>query len=229
MFFFLPGTEPASVLYPVIKAALHIDYPVHKLKVLVLDDGKRSDVEVFVIDFLEANEGCTLEYIARVKDKVHWAKAGNINNAFIKERLQGDFVLVIDADMVVAPEILQRMLPAFYTQKDGSWQANNVAWCQSPQTFCNIKYGDPLDLAQCMWYKIGILGRDDFAGVPFCGTNAVLRSSALDELGGLKYGALTEDLHSSMCLAAKGWKGRYVPEPLAVGLAPPNLYESKHK
>jgi cellulose synthase/poly-beta-1,6-N-acetylglucosamine synthase-like glycosyltransferase len=61
------------------------------------------------------------------------------------------------------------------------------------------------------------------------GTNAILRSNALKELGGLKYGALTEDLHSSMCLAAKwGWRGRYVAEQLAVGLAPPNLHESKY-
>jgi cellulose synthase/poly-beta-1,6-N-acetylglucosamine synthase-like glycosyltransferase len=60
------------------------------------------------------------------------------------------------------------------------------------------------------------------------GTNAVLRSDALLELGGLKYGASTEDLHSSLYLAAKfGWRGRYIAEPLAVGLAPPNLHESK--
>eukprot|EP00953_Heterococcus_sp_UTEX-ZZ885_P006081 3749-Heterococcus_DN1.PRE.2 len=77
-----------------------------------------------------------------------------------------------------------------------------------------------------MWYSIGIVGRDSFGAVPFCGTNAVLRSDALLELGGLKYGALTEDLHSSLVLAAKfGWRGRYMAEPLAVGLAPPNLYE----
>jgi cellulose synthase/poly-beta-1,6-N-acetylglucosamine synthase-like glycosyltransferase len=61
------------------------------------------------------------------------------------------------------------------------------------------------------------------------GTNAILRSDALKELGGLKYGALTEDLHSSMCLASKyGWRGRYVAEPLAVGLAPPNLHSTVH-
>jgi cellulose synthase/poly-beta-1,6-N-acetylglucosamine synthase-like glycosyltransferase len=59
------------------------------------------------------------------------------------------------------------------------------------------------------------------------GTNAILRSEALKELEGLKYGALTEDLHTSLCLAANGYVGRYVAEQLAVGLAPPNLHESK--
>ena len=131
--------------------------------------------------------------------------------------------------MVVDPNILQRMLPVFYDelQNGEGWTANRVGWCQSPQTFSNIKWGDPLDIAQTMWYKIGIVGRDSFAAVPFCGTNAVLRSSALLELGGLRYGSLTEDLHSSMCLAKRGWKGRYIAEPLAVGLAPPNLQESE--
>jgi cellulose synthase/poly-beta-1,6-N-acetylglucosamine synthase-like glycosyltransferase len=109
-------------------------------------------------------------------------------------------VLIIDAEMVVAPQILQRMLPAFYDQVEATvitspqvtsstsavplklatttttttttttrWTANKVAWCQSPQTFSNIKWGDPLDLAQTMWYRIGIVGRDAFAAVPFCG------------------------------------------------------------
>jgi cellulose synthase/poly-beta-1,6-N-acetylglucosamine synthase-like glycosyltransferase len=200
----LLATEPASVLFPVITSALQIDYPQHKLKILVLDDGARDFVEDYVIELqtmlYEAGNGCTLDYIARIKPAQHWAKAGNINHAFIERKLQGDFVLIIDADMVVAPQILQRMLPAFYDQvtvdtpdtlvlpshtstasilpsttttttttKTSRWTANKVGWVQSPQTFSNIKWGDPLDLAQTMWYSIGIVGRDAIAAVPFCG------------------------------------------------------------
>eukprot|EP00953_Heterococcus_sp_UTEX-ZZ885_P006082 3749-Heterococcus_DN1.PRE.3 len=118
------ATEPASVLFPVITAALKIDYPQHKLKVLVLDDGARDFVQDYVLELqtmlLEAGSGRTLDYIARIKPAQHWAKAGNINHAFIERKIQGDFVLIIDADMVVAPQILQRMLPAFYDQSTTS-------------------------------------------------------------------------------------------------------------
>jgi cellulose synthase/poly-beta-1,6-N-acetylglucosamine synthase-like glycosyltransferase len=198
------ATEPASVLFPVITAALKIDYPQQIPKVLVLD-GARDFVQDHVLELqtmlLEAGSGCTLDYIARIKPAEHWAKAGNINHAFIERKIQGDFVLIIDADMVVAPQILQRMLPAFYDQSTTSssqaattvtsptstasvlpstttsattttttqWIANKVGWVQSPQTFSNIKWGDPLDLAQTMWYSIGIVGRDSFGAVPFCG------------------------------------------------------------
>lgn len=221
--------EPAAVLFPVIKRAIQINYPKEKLRVCVLDDGGRDFVHDFVMLMAEEEIGCRLDYIERIKPQKHWAKAGNINSTFLKRKIQGDFLLILDADMVCDPDILQRMIPPFFDRSESNrcrWVPNRVAWVQSPQTFSNIKMGDPLDLSQTMWYKIAIVGRDTYGAVPFCGTNAIIRSKALLELGGLKYGSLTEDLHSSMCLSSIGWVGRYVSEPLAVGLGPPSIAEA---
>jgi cellulose synthase/poly-beta-1,6-N-acetylglucosamine synthase-like glycosyltransferase len=84
----LLATEPASVLFPVITSALQMDYPQHTLKILVLDDGARDFVQDHVLELQtmlpEAGTGCTLDYIARIKPAQHWAKAGNINHAFIE-------------------------------------------------------------------------------------------------------------------------------------------------
>ena len=78
------STEPPSVLFPVIVAALSIDYPAHKLRVVVLDDGKRDEVGAFVTNILEAptTTGCSLEYMARTKDKPHWV----INESYVLVR-----------------------------------------------------------------------------------------------------------------------------------------------
>lgn len=51
----------------------------------------------------------SLHYIARdkVKGVTHHAKAGNINSALLKEGPGlGDFVLVLDSDMLVHPDLM---------------------------------------------------------------------------------------------------------------------------
>jgi cellulose synthase/poly-beta-1,6-N-acetylglucosamine synthase-like glycosyltransferase len=57
-------------------------------------------------------------YVTR--DKVpgvpNHAKAGNINSALLKSPGSGDFILVLDCDMVLHPDFLMRTLPHFYWQ-----------------------------------------------------------------------------------------------------------------
>jgi cellulose synthase/poly-beta-1,6-N-acetylglucosamine synthase-like glycosyltransferase len=51
----------------------------------------------------------------------HHAKAGNINNALLKAPGSGDFVLVLDCDMILHPDFLMRTMGHFY------WQPNSPA------------------------------------------------------------------------------------------------------
>lgn len=58
-----------------------------------------------------------LLYLARqkVKGVPHHAKAGNINNALLKESPgHGDYILVLDCDMIAHPDFLMRTLGHFY-------------------------------------------------------------------------------------------------------------------
>ena len=64
--------EPLHVVQATVIAAKAIDYPAEKMRVLLLDDGRRAEFHDFA-----AQVG--VEYIAR-NDNVH-AKAGNINHA----------------------------------------------------------------------------------------------------------------------------------------------------
>jgi hypothetical protein len=57
------------------------------------------------------------------------------------------------------------------------------------------------------------------------GTNALFRRNALDAIGGFATGTATEDVHTSLRLHARGWRSLYLPEVLAVGLAPVDLKE----
>lgn len=59
----------------------------------------------------------SLHYVARdkIKGVPHHAKAGNINSAMLKEGPgQGDYILILDSDMLVHPDFLLRTLGHFY-------------------------------------------------------------------------------------------------------------------
>jgi cellulose synthase/poly-beta-1,6-N-acetylglucosamine synthase-like glycosyltransferase len=66
------------------------------------------------------------------------------------------------------------------------------------------------------------LGAYSIGGATLIGSNALIRRTALDSIGGYQPG-LAEDLATSIALHAAGWASAYVAEPLAPGLAPPSF------
>ncbi len=57
----------------------------------------------------------------------------------------------------------------------------------------------------------------------FCGSCAVLRRAALDDIGGFAAGTFAEDLHTSLRFHKRGWRSVYHRESLAFGLSPSNI------
>jgi cellulose synthase (UDP-forming) len=57
----------------------------------------------------------------------------------------------------------------------------------------------------------------------FCGSCAVLRRSALDEIGGIAVETVTEDTHTALRMHRLGWNTAYINIPQAAGLATESL------
>ena len=57
----------------------------------------------------------------------------------------------------------------------------------------------------------------------FCGSNAVMRRCALEEIGGIAVETVTEDAHTSLKLNRRGWKSACISKPLASGLSTESL------
>jgi len=142
-------------------------------------------------------------------------KAGNVNAAL--QRLQGDVVVIFDVDHVPEPEFLERTLGHFrdpglgFVQVMLSFSNGNASWIARASSESCSDYYNPT----CM-------GADRMGGASLVGTNALIRRSALDSIGGYRPG-LAEDLATSIQLHAGGWRSVYVAEPLAPGLAPEDL------
>eukprot|EP00516_Mucochytrium_quahogii_P008346 CAMPEP_0203764924 /NCGR_PEP_ID=MMETSP0098-20131031/18130_1 /ASSEMBLY_ACC=CAM_ASM_000208 /TAXON_ID=96639 /ORGANISM=" , Strain NY0313808BC1" /LENGTH=1065 /DNA_ID=CAMNT_0050661127 /DNA_START=2126 /DNA_END=5323 /DNA_ORIENTATION=- len=224
-------TEPVDVVRGTVIAALHLDYPHQKLNVYLCDDGSRSEVADIVSDLLIKNEGKSgqpgLHYVARVKTPgvPHHAKAGNINNCLLNVNSTGEYVVIFDCDMICKPEFLHAVLPHFYEEPiDGECAVNKkMCMVQTPQTFYNIAPRDHLNQHMLGQSAHVMEALREMGAVPCCGTNVALKRSALEEVGGIQYGSITEDFLTSMAMQSRGYETTYVYELLAEGMAPDTL------
>jgi cellulose synthase (UDP-forming) len=143
------------------------------------------------------------------------AKAGNVNA--VLAHTHGDIIVIFDIDHVPQPDFLQKTLGCFADPKVGFVQVmptfynNRQGWVARAATETSLDFYNPTSK-----------GMDAFSSATKMGTNSLIRRTALESIGGYQPG-LAEDLATSIALHAAGWRSRYVAEPLAPGLAPPDL------
>jgi cellulose synthase (UDP-forming) len=198
--------EPIGVLRRTLVGCQAMDYP-HKT-VWVLDDGRREEVRRLAAEF-----GC--RYLTRSNNE--GAKAGNLNAAL--ERTEGALIAIFDADHVPVRSFLQLTI-GFFLEDAG------LALVQTPHHFYNP---DPISRNLYMegilppeqaFFYYGIQrGNDFWNGAFFCGSCAVLRRTAIEDIGGIPTETVTEDAHASIKMHAAGWRSAYLPIPQAAGLA----------
>lgn len=158
--------EPVEMVMRTARAAKAIRYP-HQT--WVLDDGDRPEMRA----------ACEAEGVGWITRAAHWegrprhAKAGNLNNALLAT--EGEFLLILDADQVPLPEILDRTL--------GWFEDEQMALVQTPQWFENVPAHDPLGSQAPLFYGPIQQGKDGWNAAFFCGSNAVIRREALMQLG----------------------------------------------
>lgn len=204
--------EPLEVIRPTVLAALDVDWPESKLNVYVLDDGRREELGKFC-----ARVGVT--HLTR-PDNLH-AKAGNINAALA--RTDGELIAIFDCDHVPTRSFLQITVGTMVADP-------NCAMVQTPHHFFSP---DPFERNLNMFRRApnegelfyGVLqdGNDYWDATFFCGSCAVLRRTALEEIGGIAVETVTEDAHTSLKMHRRGWSSAYINIPQAAGLATESL------
>ncbi len=203
---FIPTyNESIDIVRRTVIGALAIEYPAKR--VYLLDDGRRPEIEVMTRDM-------GASYISR-QHNLH-AKAGNLNHAL--SLTNGELIAVFDADHVPVRGFLERTV--------GFFEDSRVALVQTAQHFFNPDpYERNLNLLgkvapeQDFFYHVIQPGNDWWNSAFFCGSCAVLRRSALEEIGGFRTETVTEDAHTSLELHSRGYLSVYLPVALAAGLA----------
>lgn len=162
--------EPLDLVMRTARAALAIRHP-HET--WILDDGDRAELR----ELAEAEGIGVITRSQAWRDRPRHAKAGNLNNALMVT--EGEFLLILDADQVPSPHILDRTL--------GWFEDDRVALVQTPQWFVNVPPSDPLGSQAPLFYGPIQQSKDGWNAAFFCGSNAILRREALMQLGVSRY------------------------------------------
>lgn len=226
---FVPSyNEDSEILALTLSAAKAMDYPADKFTVYLLDDGgtdqKRFSDDVVVSSRAKARAEelmslCSdlgVVYLTRTENS--HAKAGNLNAALW--RTKGELIVVFDADHAPERSFLRHTVGHFSTDP-------KLFLVQTPHFFSNP---DPIErnLATFgrmpseneMFYCKIQKGLDRWNASYFCGSAAVLRREALEEVNGFSGITITEDCETALELHSRGWNSIYVDKPLITGLQP---------
>ncbi len=226
---FIPSLdESPQLLKNTILAAQNIDYPKDKLQIYLLDDGstlERRHTQDLLIAQQAKKRHHTLKKLCKevginylTRENNQHAKAGNLNEAL--KKTAGDLILVLDADHIPAKDILTSTVAWFVKDK-------NLAILQTPHFFVNP---DPIEKnlgtfsimpsENEMFYMAIQPGLDFWNSSFFCGSAALLKRSALEDVGGIGGSSITEDAETAIELHSIGYNSAYISKPLVAGLQP---------
>jgi cellulose synthase (UDP-forming) len=185
-----------------------------------------KNINVYVLDDKADKMGQLLskklgfKYISR-PNKGYMKKAGNLRYAF--PMTNGEFIAIFDADFVPDKNFLNETVP--YMMKDPS-----IGILQTPQYFnctTSVHSANPLEYGagqiQEEFYKSIQVSRDAVGGSICVGSNALYRRKALAKIGGTYEIEHSEDIWTGLALIMEGYRVKYLPINLAVGLSPTNL------
>src|SRR5579863_5648863 len=204
--------EPLAIVQNTVFGALSVDYPPDKLRIYILDDGRREE-------FREFAQALGVGYITR-DNNIH-AKAGNLNHAL--GLTDGELLALFDSDHVPNRAFLQLTVGSFLVDP-------KLSLVQTPHHFYspdpferNLRGGAAIPNEGLLFYGLIQDGNDLWNAAFFCGSCAVIRRSAVESVGGFATQTVTEDAHTALRMHRHGWHSAYLKLPLAAGLATERL------
>ncbi|HHX91063.1 MAG TPA: UDP-forming cellulose synthase catalytic subunit [Paracoccus sp.] len=220
--------EPTEMLAVTLSAARNMHYPAHKRTVVLCDDGgtdqrcNSDDPELAANsrqrrrDLIALCEELDVVYTTRPRNE--HAKAGNMSAAL--EKLDGELVVVFDADHVPSRDFLARTV-GFFVEDPKLFLVQTPHFFLNPDPIDrNVGFRDDCPPENEMFYHLSHRGLDRWGGAFFCGSAAVLRRAALDEVGGFAGETITEDAETALTMHRRGWKSLYVDHAMIAGLQP---------
>jgi biofilm PGA synthesis N-glycosyltransferase PgaC len=210
----IPAHNEERVIGLALAAATAIDYPDYE--VVVVDDGSTDGTRDIVEPYVQRG------LVRLIVKQQNEGKAMALNDAL--PCLNGEIVLIMDADAEPAPDILQHMLPHFEHARVAAVTGNPRV--KNVDTFLArlqlIEFSSIVSLlrrSQRIWGRI----------MTVSGVVAAFRKSALLDVGGFSPEMPTEDIELTWKLQRRFWDIRYEPHALVWMTVPSTLSTLIHQ
>jgi len=198
----LPIFNEQFVVERLLEAISHLNYPLDRLDVQVLDDSTDETVAVArgLVNYYAA-KGFPISYQHRSNREGF--KAGALAEGL--KTAKGEFVVIFDADFVPPGDFLLRIIHHFTDPK--------VGMVQTRWTHINRNYSFLTEVEAILLDGHFVLEHSGRARsnvfFNFNGTAGMWRRSAIEDAGGWQHDTLTEDTDLSYRAQLKGWKFVY--------------------
>ncbi len=195
----LPIYNELHVVDRLLDSVARLDYPIEKLEIQVLDDSTDETGQITgqKVDHL-SQQGLNIKHIRRT-DRTGY-KAGALEAGM--QQADGEFILILDADFIPEPNILQHSIHHFTDPQVGMIQTRwghinrDYSWLTRIQS---MFLDGHLLLEQTARSRSGRFFN-------FNGTAGIWRKSCIVAAGGWQHDTLTEDLDLSYRAQLAGWK-----------------------
>jgi peptidoglycan-N-acetylglucosamine deacetylase len=201
----VPAHDEEAVILETVESALHSDYP--GIEVVVVDDGSTDQTGALLDQRFGGDPR------VRIHHQPNRGKPAALNQALALAT--GEILVTMDADTVVAPGAVQRLVRHFADPRVGAVAgnvkvSNRTTWITRWQALEYITSQNlekrAFDLLNCITVVPGALG--------------AWRAEALRAAGGFTADTLAEDADLTFSIRRRGWKISYEEEAEAFTHAP---------
>ncbi len=219
----LPLFNEPEVAGRLLDAVAELDYPAGRWLIQVLDDSTDNTPEL-VGAWLADHPSAPVSHVRRSNRDGYKAGALAAGLALVPE---AEFVAVLDADFVPAPDYLRRCVARFgagVAVVQGAWGHLNP-----DQNLITIAGAVMMD----NHFQLEQPGRQESGSFrAFNGTAGLIRTEAIRAVGGWRAETLTEDFDLSLRLQLAGWQVTYDPTisvPAELPATPAALRLQQHR
>jgi cellulose synthase/poly-beta-1,6-N-acetylglucosamine synthase-like glycosyltransferase len=201
----LPVFNEYYVIRRLIRAVSRLDYPRDRLQIQILDDSTDETREIAASETARLKaKGFDIEY--RHRNNREGFKAGALAAGL--DSAKGEFVFILDADFVPAPDTLKRTIDHFTDPRVGMVQ---MRWGHLNRDYSLLTKVQSLFLDGHLLLEQTARSRSG-RFFNFNGTAGIWRKSCISHAGGWQHDTLTEDLDLSYRAQLKGWQFIYLPD-----------------
>jgi biofilm PGA synthesis N-glycosyltransferase PgaC len=210
----IPAWNEEVGIVKTIASVLNTEYA--RLQIVVINDGSTDCTHERVVRFIEdydraEHAGTAIKYL----NLTNGGKARAMNRALA--HAEGDIVITIDADSVMAPDTIVNMVKHFDDPSVGGVAGNVIVgnrkkpieWMQQMEYL----YGFFFKRTDALFNAVYIIG----------GAAAAYRRNVLLEMGGFDHSIITEDIEMSTRILSHGYKTRYACDAVVYTEGPSDL------
>ncbi len=208
--FIIPIRNPDPlVLGETLSSISRLDYPQDKVSVFLGDDTDKEHPSFKEVRTLADKFSTRIIYDP---SNVHF-KAGMLN-IMLKE-VKSEYFILLDYDHVVHKDLITRFMKKFEEEPE-------LAFVQAKVNFRNVfsKLQVWESVMYAQFYEVFQRSKTKHNTVLTNGSTVCFRKALIDEIGGIPYDTLTEDVDVSVSLLTKGYKTALVDSYGSFGLIP---------